>query len=72
MKKKTKMEQVSKHLNEKRHITSWEAINLYGATRLSAIIFNLRDRGWDIKTQSITETDRNGNSVTFAKYVLDN
>ena len=30
------------HLIEKGSITSWEAIKEYGATRLSAIIFNLR------------------------------
>ena len=67
---KTKTKQIENHLTEHKHITSWDAIKLYGATRLSAIIFNLRDREWNIKTEMITEIDRNGNSCTFAKYIL--
>lgn len=42
--------EVLKHLQINRTITSMEAINLYGATRLSAIIFNLRKKGYNIKT----------------------
>jgi len=38
----TKIEKVLAHLIEKQTITSWEAITKYKATRLSAIIFNLR------------------------------
>jgi hypothetical protein len=66
----TKTSQVRKHLIEHRHITSWEAINLYGATRLSAIIFNLRRRGMNIYSQSKLTKDRNGNNCNFVKYVL--
>lgn len=66
----TKTEQVKQHLLDKKSITSWEAINFYGATRLSAIIFNLRDAGFNIETKSIKRTDRNGNPVTFGKYIL--
>lgn len=32
------------HLQKKKTITSWEAIELFGATRLSAIIYNLRKK----------------------------
>ena len=71
MKKQTKTHQVLFHLKTYGSITSWEAINAYGATRLSAIIFSLRKRGYDISTLGITEKDRNGNSVTFAKYILN-
>ena len=35
---------VQLHLIEKGTITSWEAIKEYGATRLSAIIYNLRHK----------------------------
>ena len=52
---KTKL--VKQHLLEVGHITSWIAIEKYGATRLSAIIFNLRDAGMDIKTENIEWTD---------------
>ena len=45
MAKWTKMNKtmaVLKHLEDFGSITSWEAIKEYGATRLSAIIYNLR------------------------------
>lgn len=70
MKRTTKKEQVLRHLIKKKSITSWDAIQLYGATRLSAIIFNLRDAGYLITTNNVVEVDRNGNTVTFARYVL--
>lgn len=35
---------VLNHLQKKKTITSWEAIELFGATRLSAIIYNLRKK----------------------------
>ena len=66
----TKKKLVESHLLKKKSITSWEAIELYGATRLSAIIFILRDK-WDIVTKTITAKDRFGNDITFAKYVLN-
>lgn len=47
------------HLQEKKSITSWEAIQLYHATRLSAIIFNLRQRGHNITTQMVYEKRMN-------------
>ena len=66
----TKINQVKKHLLKKKSITSWDAIIQYKATRLSAIIFNLRKNGWDIVTNNITSKDKYGNSSTYAKYVL--
>lgn len=33
---------VELHLQKFGHITSWEAIDLYGATRLSSIIYTLK------------------------------
>lgn len=68
--KKTKANLVKAHLIKKKHITSWEAITLYKATRLSAIIFNLRKGGYKITTTPLTTKDSNGNSVTYAKYIL--
>lgn len=59
------------HLIEKRNITSWEAIREYGATRLSAIIFNLRQRGWNIRSEKVNFTDRFGSKSSYAKYILE-
>lgn len=70
-KKTNKTEKVLNHLKEYGSITSLEAIELYGATRLSAIIFNLRKRGFDIDTIDLPFTDRFGTKSTYGKYVLN-
>lgn len=51
-------------------ISSMEAIQAFGATRLSAIIFNLRKRGYDIDTVMCEGTDKFGNPTRFARYYL--
>jgi hypothetical protein len=70
MSKLTKTKMVSNHLRSGRTITSLDAINLYSATRLSAIIFTLRQKGLIIATLPTTVIDMFGNSVTYAKYKL--
>jgi hypothetical protein len=64
-----KTNEILKHLKQNGSITSWEAIQLYGATRLSAIIFNLRKK-YNINTFMIDDIDRYGNESRYAKYVL--
>jgi len=68
--KVSKANLVKQHLIEKKNITSLEAIKLYAATRLSAIIFNLRDNGYAITTSPVRIKDKYGNECTFAKYIL--
>ena len=51
-------------------ISSMEAIQSFGATRLSAIIFNLRKHGYNIETVTCEGTDRFGNKMQFARYYL--
>lgn len=65
-----KTKAIQLHLVEKGSITSWEAIKEYGATRLSAIIYNLRNRGIDIDTVMVEFTDRFGSKAKYAKYIL--
>ena len=59
-----KTKQVEEHLKSGNSITSWEAIYKYKATRLSAIIFNLRKK-YIIDTIMIDD----GDGCRFAKYV---
>lgn len=68
--KKTKAGDVLTHLKVKGSITSLEAFELYGATRLSAIIFNLRKKGYNIKTTDGSCIDRYGHKCNFARYTL--
>ena len=71
-KRTTKSGQVKKHLFDKGKIDSWTAIQLYSATRLSAIIFNLRNKGLNIISKPDTIKDRNGNVCNFVIYNLIN
>ena len=68
--KTTKSGQVKQHLIQKGSIDSWTAIELYGATRLSAIIFNLRGKGMSIESRPRSVYDRNNNLCNFVNYVL--
>lgn len=60
------------YLFAKGSITSWEAIEHFGATRLADIIFKLRKAGYDIKTDTILFTDKYGNQGSYAKYTIEN
>lgn len=66
-----KTKAILKHLEEEGSITSWEAIQNYGATRLSAIIYRLRNKyGLNIITENVSFTDRYGNKADYGKYIL--
>tara|TARA_R110001583_G_scaffold58672_2_gene174682 strand:- start:1685 stop:1960 length:276 start_codon:yes stop_codon:yes gene_type:complete len=57
------------HLKTYGSITSYEAIKEYGATRLSAIIFNHRKEGYDIDSLPLTKKTRFGRNTTISKYI---
>jgi hypothetical protein len=64
----TKYNQVKTHLIEKGSIDSWTAIDLFGATRLSDIIFRLRKEGYDIVSIPQSSYDRNKQICNFTTY----
>lgn len=67
---KTQKEAVLHHLKTQGSITSMEAIQNYGATRLSAIIHTLRHKdGYEIETKMLTGKNRFGNTCDYAKYI---
>lgn len=69
--KMNKTKAILKHLEENGSITSWEAIKEYGATRLSAIIYNLRNiYDLNIITETVSFVDRYGTPSDYAKYIL--
>ena len=51
-------------------ITSLDAFNDYGITRLSSCIFVLRRAGYDIETRMVRGRDRHGKTVQYARYLL--
>jgi hypothetical protein len=70
-KKPTKLHLIRLHLLNKESIDSWTAIEKYGATRLSAIIFKLRSRGMDITSIPCSALDRNLNVCNYTTYKLN-
>lgn len=63
-------EAVLAHLQKHKSITSWEAIQEYGATRLLDIIYRLRDRGYEIQNIWEETTNRFGTPTRYVRYVL--
>ncbi len=66
---KTQADAVLWHLKTYKSITSWQAIKEYGATRLSAIIFNHRKDGYHIDSTPMEVKTRFGRNTKIAKYV---
>jgi len=67
----SKYEAVLQHLCKHGNITSLEAITLYGATRLSDIIFKYRNKGLNINSKYENGTDRFGNKTHYVRYELE-
>lgn len=66
----TQAKQILAHLRRYDHITSMEAIQKYGVTRLAACIFDLKELGHEIVTQMISVPSRTGRMTRVAKYNL--
>jgi hypothetical protein len=62
----TKTDAVFAHLKKGKTITSWQAFELFRATRLADIVFKLRAKGYDITTFLIES-----NGTRYAKYKLE-
>lgn len=65
-----KTQKVKEHLQAHKGITSMEAFEKYGATRLSAIIFNLRKQSYNIVNVNKSCVDRYGTHCNFVEYRL--
>lgn len=69
--KETKIKPVHEHLLKYGEIDTWTAIQKYGATRLSAIIYRLRNEyDMNIETHERCVKDRNNNTCNYALYKL--
>lgn len=68
----TQLETIMMHLKKRGSITSWEAIKEYNITRLSAVIFKLKnDLDMSIKSTHITDTTEGGKIKRYTVYTLD-
>ena len=67
----TQREAVLNVLKSGESISSFEAFQEFGITRLSAIVFDLRKRGYAISGKDEEITNRFGNKVHFTRYKLE-
>jgi hypothetical protein len=66
----TKKQMVLEFMKAGNAITSLVAIQKFGATRLSAIIYDLKADGYDFITTNVTVKDRFSNDCNVAEYKL--
>ena len=64
--KSTEQEQIKNFLQKGGRITPMMALRMYGCMRLAVVIERLRKRGYDIKTEMVTEGNKR-----FAKYSMN-
>lgn len=67
----TQGEKILRHLKDNKTITTWEAIQEYGVTRLSARIYTLRKGGYTINSEWVTSENRYGEKSTYKIYILE-
>lgn len=67
----TKTQKVLDYLQSGKSITSWDAIQKFHATRLSAIIFNLKKKGYPIASSLEYDIDKDGNPVKYSVYWME-
>lgn len=58
------------HIKDNGSITSLEAIQLYGDTRLASTIFRIKKKGYPIKTEDIITINRYGERRKVVRYSL--
>jgi hypothetical protein len=63
-------ERILKYMETFGSITTMEAFNVLGVTRLSGRIHDLRQRGYDIESETIESENRYGDKVRYYKYFL--
>ena len=66
----TQKDRILRHFNDKGSITALEAMKEYGIMRLTSRICELKDEGYNIKSEFVSSTNRYGEKVSFSKYTL--
>jgi|TARA_R100000306_G_C4324160_1_gene116754 hypothetical protein len=62
----TKKQKILNHLKSGKTITSMEAINLYGVTRLAAVVHTLKRERHPIESENVK--GKNGNYAVYKMY----
>lgn len=67
----TQTQQILDHMKRCGSITPLEALREYGCMRLGARIWDLKRMGHRIRSEIVTDVNRNGEAVRFAQYTLE-
>lgn len=67
----TQKEMVLRHLENIGSITSKEAIDRYGITRLAGVIWELKNKGHKISSKMVAVPNRYGEVCYVAEYTLE-
>lgn len=67
----TQTEQVLRCMEKSGSITSLEAMQEYGIMRLASRITDLKKAGIPIRRDMVSQKNRYGETVTFARYSID-
>ena len=62
---------VLQHFSKYKYLSSMQAFDMYGITRLSATIYDLRQKGIKIGSVWRTSINRYGNQVRYMDYYLE-
>lgn len=68
--KKGQMKAVLDYLKTSKKLTSMEAFEMFGCTRLSDKVLKLRRAGYDIETKMVVGENRYGQKCEYAEYIL--
>lgn len=68
--KPSAMKTVYEYLQTHDYLTSKEAFDMFGITRLSSIIFTLKKYGYNIESVAVTSKNRYGNTCIYTRYYL--
>ena len=64
-------ERILRHLEDYDSITSLEAMKDYGIMRLASRITDLKRRGYPIQSETVSGTNRYGETTYYSKYRLE-
>lgn len=68
MSTKSKQKQIEEYLKNHNSLTSFKAFSLFNCTRLSAVIYNMKKKGYNIHTDYIKKKDGHKYARYYIKY----
>ena len=66
----TQRERIIKYIREFGSISSWEAYSDLGITQFATRVSELKEQGYEFKTEWESKENRYGEPVTFKRYYL--